>query len=62
MGCEVLSERGGAGVAAFGGEQNTGLIDIDEQGDMVAPRRAAVSSMASRVTLAASACARACST
>ena len=41
MGREVLDERGDrAGVAAFGGEQHTGLIDIDEQRDIVvtAPR------------------------
>ena len=41
MGCEVLDERGDrGGVAAFGGEQHSGLVDIDEQRDIVvtAPR------------------------
>ena len=41
MGCEVIGERGdGGGVAAFGGEQHAGLVDIDEQRDVVvaAPR------------------------
>ncbi len=41
MGCEVLCERGDrAGIAAFGGEQHSRLVDIDEQRDIVvaAPR------------------------
>ena len=36
MGCKVLGECGDrAGVAAFGGEQHPGLLDIDEQRDIV---------------------------
>ncbi len=36
MCCQIIGESGdGGGVLALGGEQHAGLVDIDEQGDVV---------------------------
>jgi len=63
MGPQILGERGDrGGVAAFGGEQHAGLIDIDEQRDVVVTASRGGLVDGDRVTPEASARARASST
>ena len=63
MRSEVIGEGNyGSSIVALSGEHDAGLIDVDKQCDVAWPRRAAVSSIASRVTPDASVRARASST